>query len=230
MKIKILHLFYDFLNLYGESANTLAFVDYFKKQGIECELIKHSLGEDFNLDDIDIVYIGSGENKKIIQAFKSISDKKLVFENFIKSKHLLITGNAIRIFSKEMLNICDTEVKLLDRHKVYESIITHLEIKEDMIAFYNNDCELNTNEKPLFKHLFSKNKDANLKCESFYKNNLFATLSIGPFYIRNYCFLKYVCDRVILSKESDFVIKEVDFNFEKNALKTFISNYYPNYK
>ena len=63
MKITIGHLFHDLLNLYGENGNVLALEKAFMQQGIDVEIKNFSIdNEPWNLEDIDILYIGS--NKK----------------------------------------------------------------------------------------------------------------------------------------------------------------------
>lgn len=230
MKIKILHLFYDFLNLYGDSANSLAIYNYFIKQNIPCELIKHKLNEDVDLQEYDIIYVGSGEDSKIKIATHNILKYKKIFKELIKNKFLLTTGNSIRLFNNDALGIVDVNIKILNKHQVYEAILNHPEINGELIGFYNHNCQLEINEKNLFNLVYSKDKKLSLKSEGFFKDNMYSTLSIGPFYVRNYQFLKYICNKIILDKYPDFKIKDIDFDLEKKALDQFISNYYKEYK
>ena len=52
MKITIGHLFYDLLNLYGESGNVLALKEALESQDIEVELKNISLdNEEWNLQE-----------------------------------------------------------------------------------------------------------------------------------------------------------------------------------
>ena len=60
MKITIGHLFYDILNLYGESGNILALKYALEKQGIEVEIKEISLNDELYLGDLDLVYMGAG--------------------------------------------------------------------------------------------------------------------------------------------------------------------------
>ena len=49
--MKILHMYHDVMNLYGEYANVLAVRDMIIKSGESCEVVKKSYGDDVNFDE-----------------------------------------------------------------------------------------------------------------------------------------------------------------------------------
>ena len=53
--IKIAHLYYDLMNLYGEYGNIIALRDAFKLQGIEANIDKKSLNDTIDFMKYDIV-------------------------------------------------------------------------------------------------------------------------------------------------------------------------------
>ena len=61
--MKILHLYYDIMNLYGEYANVSALKRIFEKSGIDTQVDKLSLSDTAVLSDYDIIYIGSGTER-----------------------------------------------------------------------------------------------------------------------------------------------------------------------
>ena len=66
--MKIAYLYYDFLNLYGESGNIKIIENTLKYNKIKHEILYLSLDDKLNFDEYDLVYIGSGteDNQKII--------------------------------------------------------------------------------------------------------------------------------------------------------------------
>ena len=60
MKVKIAHLYYDLMNLYGEQGNIIALKESLKNQNIETEIDLLSSGDDINFKDYDIFYICTG--------------------------------------------------------------------------------------------------------------------------------------------------------------------------
>ena len=74
--IKIAHLYYDLMNLYGEHGNVLALIHHLEEHKIKAIVHYLSIEDDIDFDKYDIFYIGSG-NKP---AFK------LVLEDILKRK------------------------------------------------------------------------------------------------------------------------------------------------
>ena len=100
-QIKILHLYYDLLNLYGENANVRALTKSLENQNIEVIIEFKSIDEKININNYDFIYLGSGsdENINIVESDfnKYIND----FKDYISNGgFVLATGNALDLFSK----------------------------------------------------------------------------------------------------------------------------------
>ena len=94
MKIKIAHLYYDLLNLYGENGNVRALEKFFKNQGVETEIHFLTKDDKISFKKYDIYYMGMGteENQKIvIEDIKKY--KKDIKEAINNNKYFFITGN-----------------------------------------------------------------------------------------------------------------------------------------
>ena len=103
MKITIVHLFYDLMNLYGESGNILALEKCLMSQGISVEVKNVSLNNPLDLTDVDIIYIGSGTESNMIMALDYLKrHKDEIYQAFVSNKFFLVTGNAIEMFGKSI--------------------------------------------------------------------------------------------------------------------------------
>lgn len=60
--LKICHLYPDVLNLYGDRGNVLCFEKRLEWRGIGCELVERPLGEHSSLADVDLFFIGGGQD------------------------------------------------------------------------------------------------------------------------------------------------------------------------
>ena len=81
MKIKILHLFPDLLNLYGDKGNIECMRKRLVWRGIDAEVITHTcLDKKLDLSDIDIVFIGGGSDREQ----KIVCDKLLAYKKELK--------------------------------------------------------------------------------------------------------------------------------------------------
>ena len=81
--IKIAHLYYDLLNLYGEQGNILALKNAFKNQNVEVSVDLYSVGDEIDFKNYDIVYIGSGSLESLKIAAKDIKRFARKIKNYI---------------------------------------------------------------------------------------------------------------------------------------------------
>lgn len=103
MKVKILHLYHDLMNLYGEYGNIAVLCRYLKDAGIEVQLDKVSIGDSFNLTDYNFIYCGAGteKNQKVALAdlISHIDELKNYAEN---NGTALFTGNSLEMLGKNI--------------------------------------------------------------------------------------------------------------------------------
>lgn len=61
--MKILHLYYDLMNLYGEYGNVVVLVKHLEDQGEEVIVDKKTIGDQIDFTQYDFIYCGSGTEK-----------------------------------------------------------------------------------------------------------------------------------------------------------------------
>ena len=103
MIIKILHLYHDLMNLYGEYGNIAVLCRYLEDAGIEVQLDKVSIGDSFNLTDYNFIYCGAGTEKNQKVALADIishrDELKVYAEN---NGTALFTGNSLEMLGKNI--------------------------------------------------------------------------------------------------------------------------------
>lgn len=62
MELKICHLYPDLLNLYGDRGNITCLAQRLAWRGIDCTVIDLPVGEMTDFDDIDIFFVGGGQD------------------------------------------------------------------------------------------------------------------------------------------------------------------------
>ncbi len=65
MKLTLLHLFPELLNLYGDRGNIKVFEKRCKLRNIELNIIPLSFADEIDLTDVDIIYLGGGSEKDL---------------------------------------------------------------------------------------------------------------------------------------------------------------------
>lgn len=212
--MKIAYLYYDFLNLYGESGNIKIIDSVLKDNKIKHEILYLSLDDKLEFDKYDLVYIASGteDNQKI--ALKHLSKYKKDIKKYIDSnKFILVTGNSVDMFGKEIvsdtkydgLNILDYTVRQ-DKRKMEEVYVSSNVTKKKIVGFINNNSYIDDIEYNLF--------DLGYKY-----NNLYLTYILGPILVRNPEFLKYFLNNLTGKK------LKYDLKLETKAYSEFVKNF-----
>ncbi len=190
--MKIAHLYYDIMNLYGDSGNVKLLCKMLEDQGIEITLIKLSINDKLNFDDYDFVYIGSGTYTHQKLALNHLFSYQKDIKNYIEqNKFFLCTGNAMDLFGQkiidqqkniECLNIFPYISKKVPRF-VKEVNYTFNDL--NIIGFLNQDVIIENNKQFWFDQ------------EGVRENNFFATYVTGPLLVRNIFLAKWLIKQLV---------------------------------
>lgn len=203
--MKIAYLYYDFLNLYGESGNIKIISNILKYNKIKHEILYLSINDELEFNKYDLVYIGSGTEDNLLIALKHLSKYKNDIKKYIEdNKFILITGNSIDMFGKKIedtkaLNIFDYEVTKGKRkmEEVYSNKI---------LGFINNDSY--------------NNEYSDIDIIRY--NNFYGTYILGPILVRNPHLVKQ-----FLNDLTDKKLK-YDLKLETKAYNKFVKNFKEN--
>lgn len=213
MKIVVGHLFYDLLNLYGESGNILALKKALEDKNIEVEIKQISINDELDLDELDYIYIGSGtENNQIIALDYLKKYKSNIIEAINENKFFLVTGNAIELFGKEIVIDENEKIEAAQAFDYYtirtkDRIVSEcsFEFKENnnkIIGFTNHQGITKDIKSPLFVK-YKEDSNETLLEDGIHEKNFFGTYVIGPLLVRNPEFLEYIIEKLILSKKDN---------------------------
>ena len=232
-KINILHLYYDLMNLYGESGNIKAIEYYLTQQNIKTNIIQKSINDNIELGNIDLIYIGCATETNQLIALNHLKQYKEEIKDYIENnKFIIATGNSFELFGKtnhnndkkiEGLNIFNYETIKTDQRVVNEGLFKTSLIKENIIGFQNHNNKIET-DNPILLPL--NIKGTSIKCDGYNYKNFYGTYTIGPLLVRNPKLLTYLLNTLIKEKYKDKKLKKVDLKLDELAYKQFINNYY----
>lgn len=245
--IKILHMYPDVMNLYGEYANMTILKRFLEECGAEVCLESISLYEDKDISGYDMYYMGAGTESNISLVLKEIEKYKDVL---LKAKNdnrvMLFTGSAMEIFGKEIkdgdnmipaLGLSDyTTIRMTFR--MTGDVVGHEEKEdgspdENYIVGFSNKCSYTGKvEHPWFVlEMGDFNsppdamKDAEYygvkKWEGVHENNMFCTHITGPLLVKNPHLLKKFASLLMGNDEAfdhHLVEQELGFEVTLNAL------------
>ena len=234
MKIKLVHLYYDLMNLYGESGNVKAIKEFFKKQDINIEIYFLTTKDNINFNDYDIFYMGMGNSINQLIILEDLLNRKKDIKNAIDNgKYFFFTGNSFELLGEYLIDSEGNKIKCLNIFNYYtkinsldnstlfrivgEVVASASLIDEPILGFQNRSGIIYNNDFPLFKILSGtgdKPKDIN---EGFNYKNFYGTHLLGPLFIRNPYLTNYFIKKIINEKNKNYKIKLVNDTIEFKA-------------
>ena len=210
-KIHIAHLYYDLMNLYGESGNIAALEKGFNNQDMFTEITKLTVNDKIDFNKYDIYYIGCGSenNQKIV--IENILKYKEKIKNAIDNgKHFIFTGNSYELLGKY--------IEKVNGEKIMECSF----FKEPIIGFQNRQCVLNNNKNHLFEVLNGHANNYKSNNEGIHYKNLYATYLLGPLLIRNPLLKEHIIKEILEKK--DILYKSIP-TIDEKAYNEFVKNF-----
>ncbi len=236
LKIKIAHLYYDILNLYGENGNIRALKRFIERQDVKCEIHFLTIDDNIDFNDYDMFYLGMGSEKGLLLVLNDILKyKESIKKAIISGKYFLATGNSLELFGEyildnnknkhEALNIFDYYTIWTDFRIVESTHFTSKIIKESIIGFQNRCGIILNNSRPLFRIKEGTGMNPNTKFEGYQYKNFYGTYLLGPLLIRNPYLTNYLVKNLILSKNKKYKFKIYNRTSEVKAYNTYLDNF-----
>ena len=234
--IKIAHLYYDLMNLYGDNGNIKILKQVLESQGINTGIEFLSIDDDIDFDDFDIIYIGPGtyNNEKIIlrHLLKYKDSIKKAFDN---GKFFIITGNALDLFGNyivdgnkklEALGLIDFISTKRENNLVSEVYAKANFLNDYILGFKNQDSTITTDEPLFLNIILGYGINENLNKEGFYIKNFLGTYMIGPILVRNPELLIFVVKKIVEAKYENFNYKPFNLDYEIKAHDEYLKLYF----
>lgn len=207
--MRILHLYHDLMNLYGEYANISALTRMLEKNGAEVTVDRLSVGDVPVFSDYDLIYVGSGtehNQKKVLDHLHLYSDE--LKEYVEKNGFLLMTGNAFEMLGSritdaagkvwEGLGLFSFTVREQNRvRNTADAVFGFEEGEKDLVGFINKCSTIEGIETPLFRVKLGLGNTEQDPAEGIRYHNCFGTHLTGPLLIKNPYFLGWLTKRLL---------------------------------
>lgn len=233
--IKIAHLYYDLMNLYGENGNTRVLAKAFERQGLNCEVHFLSIDDEIDFDKYDLYYIGTGSEENLLLVNNNLKKYKREIKTSINSnKFFIATGNALELFGERINKLNGKNIKTLgvfpyecnetDFRIIGEQFYTTKLIDKLIIGFQNRQTVMSEVNSNLFNVIKGTGYKPKSKLEGIHVNNFFGTYLLGPILVRNPYLLDYIVKEVLESKHIKY--KKQEENIMYYAYQEYIENFY----
>ena len=207
--MKLLHLYHDIMNLYGDYANISALQRTLEKSGEEVVVDRLSLTDNAELADYDCIFIGSGTEKNQKVVLKDLRKYKEQIAAYIAAdKPLLMTGNSFELLGK---SITDGEGKVHEGLALYDFTVTEEKGKryttdviakaafseKPLVGFINKSSMIKGVKNPMNTVTFGIGNNAEEMTEGICDRHFYGTHITGPVLQKNPHFQIYLAETIL---------------------------------
>ncbi|MBE6734483.1 MAG: hypothetical protein E7563_03960 [Ruminococcaceae bacterium] len=209
MKARILYLYYDIMNLYGENGNIRMMERVLKEKGAEVVIDRKTITDtEIDFTEFDFIYCGCGTELSRNACLEHLrgfeSSLKTAYEN---GTVMLFTGNSYEMLGeslttadgveREGLGIFDFTVKEQGTKRYSGDVTFNCTYTGDetLIGYINKCSEVQGIKAPLF-NVTSVVGTVKEGAEGLREKNFFGTQVIGPVTVKNPKFADYLADLV----------------------------------
>ncbi len=217
MELTILHLFPDFMSLYGEYANVAVLRRYLESLGVTVTVRAVSCEDTPDFYGVDMIYMGAGTERKQ----KIALEKLLPFADELKAAVkegalLLFTGNAMETLGASItdaagkvwpgLGFADFTTIETDKRTPGDVVAVSAiwDSPEPIVGFMNKCSTTHGIKTPLCGKLtLGFGNEAEHGPEGYVSGNILATHITGPVLVKNPQFLHFITMRLFQQKNWD---------------------------
>jgi len=245
-ELKLLYLYHDMLDLYGDSGNIQILKYRCEKRSIKLIVDNYKMGDaEPNFEDYDIIFAGGGADCEQ----KILADDLMQYKNQIKKAvekgvfFLLICG-AYQLFGKYYkdldgniipgLEIFDyyTEAVPDPKKRCIGNIITKVSIngeKTEVIGFENHGGQTYDVKSPFGEVIYGNGNKCQDTQEGYFQPNVIATYLHGPLLSKNPIISDYIIKYALDRKYNENInLDELDDSFEQTCRAQLINRFLNN--
>lgn len=204
--MKLLHIYPELMNLYGDYANVRVLERFLREQGASTEVETLALYDTRDISDYDFYFMGAGTEKNAKLALSQLKRYRDTLQAAKEAgKVLLFTGNAWELLGK---SITDAKGEVFEGLHLaeFETVETNKRTVCDAVAYFGeiplvgfvNKCSTTRN----VAHPFAKaalgfgNFEQNGE-EGWHEQNAFGTHLTGPLLVKNPALLRKIAGLVL---------------------------------
>ena len=238
MKIKILHLYPDLLNLYGDKGNIECMRKRLMWRGIDAEVVSYTVDDTgFSLSDVDILFLGGGSDREQ----KIVCDKLLAHRDEIKSYvedggSLVAVCGGYQLLGKyykladetiEGLGILNIKTEQGRKRLISNIILKPDFIEGEIVGFENHGGRTDIGiHKPLGKVTYGYGNDGKSGAEGVVYKNVVATYLHGPLLPKNPKLCDYILNNAVKRRYPDFKgLAPLDDELENTANEYIVKRF-----
>ena len=232
MDVRILWMYHNLMDLYGDKGNTEVLRYRCEKRGITCTVDTCTIGEEKDIRDYDLFFLGGGADR----------EQQLIFDDLIGRKEniraamdagtafLLICGG-YQLFGQyykdqdgsviDGLGFFDYYTESSDRdHRCIGNIAVETTIDGETfqaVGFENHGGQTRNVSSPFARVLYGHGNTYNDGTEGFLNDQVLATYMHGPLLPKNPKIADAIIKRAMRRRYGDVTLSKLDDTLENSA-------------
>ncbi len=238
MKIKILHLYPDLLNLYGDKGNIECMRSRLERRGIEAQVVSYTCEDTgFDLSDVDIVFIGGGSDREQKIVCGRLLEHKNAIKDYAENGGVIVAvcggyqllGKYYRLEDEtiEGLGILDIYTEQGKKRLIGNIVLEADFTDEKIVGFENHGGRTYIGDhKPLGRVLYGFGNDEKSGAEGVVYKNVVATYLHGPLLPKNPALCDHILTAAVKRADPDFTeLAPLDDELEKKANEYIVNRF-----
>lgn len=201
MELKLLHIYGDVMNLYGEYANMEVLSRFLREAGHTVSVTNLSLYDTFDIADFDFYYMGAGTERKQKLALSELMKYRAALKTaFDAGKPMLFTGNAFELLGKSVTDAEGREFEALGladfttvetNRRITGDVLADMDGENEPIVGFMNKCSRTVGvTAPLFRITMGFGNEKTCGDEGWHEKNCYGTHLTAPLLAKNPMLLK----------------------------------------
>lgn len=242
-EIRILYLYPDILELYGDFGNIQVLKYRIEKRGYKAIIDQYSIGDEApDFSSYDLVFAGGGaDNEQSILSEDLIKYKENIKKAVDSGVFFLLICGAYQLFGKYYKGVEGNIIPGLEVFDYYTEAINDrkkrcignivLEVtlddkKTKVIGFENHGGQTYDIDTPFGNVLFGNGNKFQDTHEGFFRKNVIATYLHGPLLSKNPELCDYIIKHCLERKyNEDIILQDLDDSFETLCREQLLNNF-----
>ena len=237
MNLKICWMYHDLMDLYGDKGNIQVLKIRCLERGIDCIVDTCSIGEEKDLSEYDLLFIGGGADKEQSILVNDLLSRKENIQKAIESQTfvLLICGG-YQMFGQYYLNGDGEKIDGLGFYDYYTesasrdircigNIVVETNIDGEsiqVVGFENHGGQTKNISMPFGKVLKGHGNHFKSGYEGFYDGKVLGTYMHGPLLPKNPRIADFVIKKALSKRYGNVVLEALDDTLENKAHEVMV--------
>ncbi|MGP1412167.1 MAG: type 1 glutamine amidotransferase [Peptoanaerobacter stomatis] len=240
MELKLLHLYHDIMDLYGDKGNIKTLEYRCKMRNIDFIYDTCSIGEQKDYSSYNLIFMGGGADKEQLMLSQDLQNKREGLEKALKDNvfFLLICGG-YQLFGQYYVNANGEKIQGLKffpyrteksqkNDRCIGNIYIDVELGDDkfkVLGFENHGGQTyDADDKYFGKVIFGNGNHYNSKYEGFFYKNVIGTYMHGPLLPKNPNLADFIIKKSLSKDYKELELSALDDSFENMAKQELLYN------